>query len=366
MDETDPLRKMRFFIDFLVRKFKSVYVPHDSVTVDESMVKFKGRLAFRQYLPSKPIKWGLKVWSLCESSTGYMANFQVYTGKHLGGSEHGLGHRVVMDLTQHLHGSNIQLYMDNFYTGVPLLSALRARFILACGTIRPNRKGLPTNLLPKNKALRKHEYVVAKKNNLVFCSWMDTKPVLTLSNFHQPESRGVVTRRDKGESARKKIQVPKQLEDYQTNMKGVDLCDQMVSYHLINHRSKKWWRRLYFYLQMVSVHNAYIVAKDCNEEEAADRWPQFQDFIEDLALELIGNVRAKKAPPTVHMPERGAALHEIQKLYSKKKTCRECSLRAGPKERRGVTEYGCRQCNEPVHQTKDCVSHHLKRHLQLQ
>lgn len=88
------------------------------------MVKFKGRLSFRQYLPSKPIKWGVKIWSLCESESGYMANFQVYTGRVAGGSEHGLGHRVVTELTEHLRGSNIQVYMDNFYTGVPLLTSL--------------------------------------------------------------------------------------------------------------------------------------------------------------------------------------------------------------------------------------------------
>jgi hypothetical protein len=137
----------------------------------------------------------------------------------------------------------------------------------------------------------------------------------------------------------------------------------MRSYHIISHRSKKWWRRLYFYLQMVAVHNAYIVAKDSNPEEAYKQWPQFQDFVEDLAIDLIGSTRTSRAPPTAPMPERGAALHEVVKMYDKKKTCRECSLKAGPKERRGVTEYGCRQCKEPVH--RDCVAHHIKRHLQL-
>jgi hypothetical protein len=154
LNPEDPLRKLRFFIDFLNKKFKEVYVPQDSVTVDESMVKFKGRLSFRQYLPAKPIKWGIKVWSLCESLTGYMVCFQVYTGKVLGGSEVGLGHRVVMDLTQHLHGSNIRVYMDNFYTGAPLLSSLRSHYILACGTIRANRKGLPVQHLPKNNTIQ--------------------------------------------------------------------------------------------------------------------------------------------------------------------------------------------------------------------
>ena len=76
--ESDPLWKLRWYIDHLVKNFKDTYIPNEHVTVDESMVKFKGRLAFRQYLPSKPTKWGVKVWSLCESSTGYTWNFQVY------------------------------------------------------------------------------------------------------------------------------------------------------------------------------------------------------------------------------------------------------------------------------------------------
>ena len=130
--------------------------------------------------------------------------------------------------------------MKNFYTGAPLLSSLRSHYILACGTIRANRKGLPVQHLPKNNTLRKHEFKVAKKNDLVFVSWMDTKPVLTLSNFHDPQARGFVSRRSKEDGTKKKVPVPKQLEDYQANMKGVDLCDQMVSYHIISHRSKKW------------------------------------------------------------------------------------------------------------------------------
>ena len=106
-------------------------------------------------------------------------------------------------------------------------------------------------------------------------------------------------------------------------MKGVDLCDQMTGYHLINHRSKKWWRRLYFYLQMVAVHNAYIVAKESNPVEAAAQWPLFQDIVEDLSLELIGDVRSARAAPLVHAPQRATALHEVVPMYERYKTCRK-------------------------------------------
>ena len=62
-------------------------------------------------------------------------------------------------------------------------------------------------------------------------------------------------------------------------------------------------------------------------------------------------------------PQRAVALHTVAKMYDHYKTCRECALRATEKQRRGVTKYGCRQCDEPVHQTGDCVADHMQRHL---
>ena len=52
------------------------------LSIDESMIKFKGRIFFRQYLPAKPTKWDIKTFALCESNTGYGLKFMVYTGKN--------------------------------------------------------------------------------------------------------------------------------------------------------------------------------------------------------------------------------------------------------------------------------------------
>ena len=48
--------------------------------MDESMIAFKGRLGFVQYLPKKPIKWGLKAFVLADGVTGYVCNWRLYTG----------------------------------------------------------------------------------------------------------------------------------------------------------------------------------------------------------------------------------------------------------------------------------------------
>jgi hypothetical protein len=200
------------------------------VTIDESMVKFKGCFGFRQYRPAKPIKWGIKVWTMAESEKGYMYSFQVYTGKE-NQQEKGFSHRVVMDLCSPMFGTNLSVYMDNFYTGTDLFKDLHIRGILACGTVRANRKGLPKDLLPKQVKLKKHEFKVAQNDGLSLCVLQDTKPVLVLSNFHDPKHTGQVTRRMAKNTI---VTVPLQLADYQKFMKGVDTYDHIIGYHMLH------------------------------------------------------------------------------------------------------------------------------------
>ena len=357
--EGDKLVKIRWFVDFLNEQFQSVYVPYGTYTVDESMIQFKGRLGFRQYLPAKPIKWGIKVWVLAESDTGYLSKFQVYTGRAPGGQERGLTHRVVTDLVDHLYGQYTQVYFDNFYTSTDLLTYLHVRQVYACGTVRSNRKNLPTALLPKNVRLEKHQYKVAQKDELSFVVWQDTKPVCVLSNFHDPTAVGAVSRRVRVGGASQQVAVPAAVADYQKYMKGVDLMDQMVGYYIIHHRSKKWWRRIFHYLMMASAHNAYVVARDTNPEMVESEWPNFQDFLEEIILWLVGDIRSRRDPAANPRPVPGAGRHDIVKMYERKRTCIECSLGAAAGERRGTTKHGCRQCQQPVH--LECVCTHFHR-----
>ena len=68
LGKPDKLLKLRWFTEYLNKTCSQIYTTYGSVTIDESMVKFKGQLPIRQYLPSKPIKWGIKMWSLAESA----------------------------------------------------------------------------------------------------------------------------------------------------------------------------------------------------------------------------------------------------------------------------------------------------------
>ena len=142
----DRLGKVRPLIDHFSQKFKSVYSPHKEVAIDEAMIKFTGRSSLKQYMPMKPIKRGIKVWVLGDSSNGYFSNFQIYTGKVGATAETGLGARVVKDLTHDLKGKYHHVFFDNFISSVSLLIDLEKDGIYSCGTARKDRRGFPMAL----------------------------------------------------------------------------------------------------------------------------------------------------------------------------------------------------------------------------
>ena len=76
----DKLYKIRPLFDMIVKAFQRVYTPRQHLSVDESIISFKGRLSWVQYMPKKPHKWGIKAWALADSSNGYLSNFRIYTG----------------------------------------------------------------------------------------------------------------------------------------------------------------------------------------------------------------------------------------------------------------------------------------------
>lgn len=78
----DKLFKVRPIIEALNRNVKRNYKSSNyKMSIDESMIPFKGRSSLKQYMPMKPIKRGYKVWCLADSKTGYILKFDVYTGK---------------------------------------------------------------------------------------------------------------------------------------------------------------------------------------------------------------------------------------------------------------------------------------------
>lgn len=135
--------KVKPVIDLLIQKFKCLYVPERNISVDESLLAWKGRLGFRQYIPSKRARYGIKIYKLCESSTGYIWNALVGKDTEMSETTGLYGERVVKSLMSGLLGKGYNLYLDRFFVSPDLAAHLLSNATNVCGTVNRFRRGMP-------------------------------------------------------------------------------------------------------------------------------------------------------------------------------------------------------------------------------
>ena len=81
---TDKFAPIREIFDKWSQLLSDFYNPSDCVTIDEQLLGFRGRCKFRQYMPSKFKKYGLKFWKLVCYESCYVCKVQPYLEKQPG------------------------------------------------------------------------------------------------------------------------------------------------------------------------------------------------------------------------------------------------------------------------------------------
>ncbi len=295
-------------MDILLPRFVSECDIHKECSIDEAMIPFKGRLGFKQYMKDKPTKWGIKVFVLADSHNGYVKTLQVYTGKGLeadgSSSDIGLCTKVCLDLMEGVDAVGLELYTDNYYTSPTLYQYIYDTLqVTACGTCRPNRVGFPIDEL-KVKATKHNrghcDYL--SKGPLVACSWVDKRSIYFVTTVHVgelPSGGSVTVKRKEADGSLVDRTCPPCMPDYQAYMRGVDRGDQSRSYYTVGRRSKKWWRRLFFYLVECCMLNAYVLEGYVKTaEHAKEGWMKRDvlSFRRELQHLLIHGYSSRKLP----------------------------------------------------------------------
>ena len=232
--DRDKLYKIREVINMIKDRCGKMYAPGKSLSMDESLVLFKGRLSFKQYISSKRARFGIKLYQLC-TFNGILLNFILYHGN----LEPGLislencpliTERIPVTVMQKLLNKGHHLFIDNYYTSISLAEYLMQNGTYITGTIREHRKHFPVEMktlrLEKgDAAFYQHKDVVvakyrAKKNR------MNGKPkeVYVLSTAHAP-AMGHTNKRDKDGNT---IIKPTCIISYNQNMGGVHMMDQQL------------------------------------------------------------------------------------------------------------------------------------------
>ena len=254
----DRLYKIRPILDIVKDLYTSVYKSDKEICIDETMIRFKGRLFFKQYLPSKPsAKWGIKIFSMCDSHNGYLLRFSVYTGKEIKSQPKvGLGATVVHTLLEGFEDMGYIVYMDNFYSSVNLFLDLKLKNIGACGTVRVDRKGLPPGL---SKIQQKRGDLpliwVNEGNTLLACTWRDTGRVNMLSTVGDS---GICKVKVNSKMGERFVDKPNVQVMYNKFMGGVDTFDQLCSTYPFNRKTKKWYQTIYHFIIEAALVNSRI------------------------------------------------------------------------------------------------------------
>ncbi len=127
-----------------------------------------------------------------------------------------------------------EVYCDNFYTSPSLLEGLLTLGILATGTFRITRHGIPDDVLALKSALEKKAvtrgtgyYIREVSARIVYCLWKDTRVVSVMSTAHPGHQSDKKVSRyvsDPDAGGRKTVEVPRptSIERCNQNMGGVD------------------------------------------------------------------------------------------------------------------------------------------------
>ena len=218
------------------------------------MVAFKGRSPIKQYIPSKPHKWGYKIY--CLASDDYLLHFEVYQGKEEHPSPLGSTYGTVMRMTAEYQHQQYFLFTDNWFTSPAVLDELKRRGIRCCGSVKRNRRGMPAISEAEVAALRQGEWLQRQKGDATVAVWRDRKAMWLLYNHCSPDETASLQRWD--DSGHKvSVGCPRAIRDYFYGARSVDVSNQLHYSYLIGRKSKKAWSRLAWWLLDMCIVNAF-------------------------------------------------------------------------------------------------------------
>lgn len=308
----------------LNERLRNSYNAGDNITIDEQLYPYRGRTRFTQYIPSKPARYGLKVfqfyiyhlyiysnifvsfqiWWVCDATSSYPLQGKLYTGMRPDGQrEKNQGERVVIELCGIFKGSGRNVTCDNFFTTFDLAKKLMAEYTLSIiGTVNRKRTFIPSEfLVPKGRSREIFSSVFGFRDDVTLCSYFPkkNKAVVLLSTSHYTTE--VVG------TAKK----PLIIIDYNRTKGGVDNMDKMLGEYSCKRRTLRWPLAFFYNMLDVSALAAYVIFQENNTVKSAT--DARRKFIQELCLQLVLPNVQKRANNT-HITRNFSSKNAIESI----------------------------------------------------
>lgn len=248
--KTDKLAPIRSIWEMVNHNFGKYYMPGENIVVDEQLMPCRSRCSFIQYMPSKPDKYGIKIWWLCDSKTAYPLGGIPYTGKVGNTRAVGLGREVVENLCAPYFWTNRNVTMDNYFTSKELAESLLTNGLTLVGTLRKNKACIPPEFQP-NKNRETRTTLFGFQKNITIASHVPKpgKAVIFLSTMHHDDKM-----------TEKNGKVMSEINKYYDLTKGgVDTFDQLIHEYMIKRKTNRW--PFAFFMNMLDAAGiaAYVI-----------------------------------------------------------------------------------------------------------
>jgi hypothetical protein len=330
----DPLPYIHSLAAKLNASFAAHFIPSQQLALDEAMAAFKGRSPVKQYIPSKPHKWGYKIY--CLSSEDYLLRFEIYAGAEERSAD-GATFDTVMRMTRGYEEKGHVLYIDNWFTSPAVLDALKQKGIRCCGSVRRNRRGMPNVPEAEVRALCQGQWIQRQRGDTSLAVWRDQKVVWLLYNHCSP---GETASLDRWSEAGNRISIgcPKAIRDYFYGARSVDVLSQLHYAYAPGRKAMRCWPRLAWWLLDMCIVNAFKLWSIGQEH------PSQLDFRIQLMHQLLEQLPAASQPRKhggrLPPPNAPAAVHSSE-LSVEEKDCKQCSHQP---DNRKSTNFVCIAC----------------------
>ncbi|XP_042278715.1 pogo transposable element derived with ZNF domain b isoform X1 [Thunnus maccoyii] len=355
----DSLHIFRPMLDILGGAMWNTYRPNCCLTIDRALLPSLEE-------ESCPVKGNPKtqpqVWLLCDSKSGYCHRLFIQVGEKAGQEP---GFTVVPELVKGLEDKHHQLYLANSLTSVPLMQKLLDQGIYASSSFPPPNPILPRELWDEGQLEKPGDFLQRQFGPLLATRWRDTKEMGCLSTNAPPGEPDTVWRRSQTKvGGLDPIDRPMAFHLLQENMRGVDICKQLLACNPLGGIPQdRHWRSLFWFLLNLSIVNAFIVLRESRKENPP-AWVQDGLFTQVNFRKRLGNQLAKCAQKYFETMEiassRGMRVeaadgpvkqrHRMAKISAISKRCKNCNL----KNIRHESVYGCIICKANLCKQPNC------------
>lgn len=160
----------------LIAPFQNVYSPNKELSLDESLLHFRGKLRFRVNKKKTRKVIVASRSSKVTTSDGYLLNMEMYSEAQAAALEYSVSKTtaIVLKLLKP-YGQLLQQ--------LRVIKDLKLRAHTK-GTIRANRKNNPKKLVASK--LKKGEHIWQRRGNVYVSKWKDKRDVLVITTRNHP------------------------------------------------------------------------------------------------------------------------------------------------------------------------------------